>query len=176
MSCTARKATKKDALRHCLSVYIKIPGPKGDCTYISRTHNPANLLHRIQIRAETSVHGEDLLVDNGGNGQAVEAVCECFPQLDVVSTLAFVVESVDTVNRCALMVATENEKVFRVLDLVRQQQANGLKRLFATVDIISEEQIVCFGGETAVLEETQEVVVLAVNITANLSPRPSQPE
>lgn len=65
------------------------------------------------------MHGEDLLVDYGGNRQAVEAVCECFPQLDVVSTLAFVVETVDTVDRCALMVATENEEVLRVLDLVR---------------------------------------------------------
>lgn len=31
---------------------------------------------------------EDLLVDNGGNGQAVEAVGECLPQLYVVATLA----------------------------------------------------------------------------------------
>jgi hypothetical protein len=31
---------------------------------------------------------EDLLVDYGGNRQAVETVCERFPQLDVVPSLA----------------------------------------------------------------------------------------
>jgi hypothetical protein len=35
-------------------------------------------------REDTSVHAEDLLVDDGRNGQAVEAVSERLPQLDVI--------------------------------------------------------------------------------------------
>ena len=31
---------------------------------------------------------EDLLVNDGGHWEAVKAVGECFPQLDVVTTLA----------------------------------------------------------------------------------------
>lgn len=73
------------------------------------------------------MHGEDLLVDDSSNGEAVEAVGERLPQLNVVATLALVVESIDTVNRCALVVATENEKVLGVLDLVREQEADGLE-------------------------------------------------
>jgi len=38
------------------------------------------------------VHAENLLVDDGGNGQAVEAVSEGLPQLDVVPPLACWVE------------------------------------------------------------------------------------
>jgi hypothetical protein len=44
------------------------------------------------------VHSEDLLVNDGSNGQAVEAVRKCLPQFDVVSTLAFIVEAVDSVD------------------------------------------------------------------------------
>jgi len=72
------------------------------------------------------------------------------------------------------MVSTEDEEVFRVFDLVRQQQADGLERLLASVDVISKEQVVRFGRETTVLEETEEVVVLTVNVTADLLSRSSQ--
>jgi hypothetical protein len=72
------------------------------------------------------VHGENLLIDNGSDGQAVEAVGECLPQLDIVSSLALIVETVDTVDRGALVVTAENEEVLRVLDLVCEEQADGL--------------------------------------------------
>ena len=38
---------------------------------------------------------EDLVVDNGGDREAIEAVCECLPQFDREPTLAFVVEAVN---------------------------------------------------------------------------------
>jgi hypothetical protein len=72
------------------------------------------------------VHGEDLLIDDGGDGQAVEAVGESLPKLDVVSSLALIVETVDTVDRGALVVTAENEEVLRVLNLVCEEQADCL--------------------------------------------------
>ncbi len=89
-------------------------------THIGRSHHAPNLLHRIEIWAETAMHGKDLLIDDGGNGQAVEAVGKCLPQLDVVSSFALVVEAVNAVDGGALVVATEDEEVFGVLDLVRE--------------------------------------------------------
>ena len=73
---------------------------------------------------ERTVHAEDLLVDDGGNGQAVEAVGERLPQLDVVPPLALVVKAVNAVDGRAFVVAAQDEKVFGVLDLVREQQAD----------------------------------------------------
>jgi hypothetical protein len=137
-------------------------------TYISGTHDATNLLHRVQIGAETSVHGEDLLVNDGGNGQAVEAVGKCLPKLDVVTPLALIVEAVDAVDGGALVVATQNEEVLRVLDLVGKEQADGLERLLATVDVVAQEKVVGLGGKAAILEQAQEIIVLAVNIAANL--------
>ena len=73
------------------------------------------------------MHAQDLLIDDGGNGQAVEAVSEGLPQLDVVSALALVVETIDSVDRCALVVASEQEEVLRVLNFVGQKEANSLQ-------------------------------------------------
>lgn len=66
------------------------------------------------------------------------------------------------------MVSTQNKEVLGVLDLVGKEKANGLERLLATVDVVTEEKIVSLRGETAVFKETQKVVVLAVDITADL--------
>jgi len=44
------------------------------------------------------MHGKYLLVYYGGDRQAIEAVCKCLPQFDVVSSLAFVVEAVNSVD------------------------------------------------------------------------------
>lgn len=67
------------------------------------------------------MHGEDLLVDDGGNWEAVEAVGKGLPELDVVSSLALVVEAVDTIDGSALVVAAENEEVLWVFDLVCEE-------------------------------------------------------
>ena len=137
------------------------------------------------------MHAEDLLVDDGGDGQGVEAVREDLPQLHVVSPLAcggavprttrvhtqhtrsrqaghndtlgscharslpktssladhkrqgarqrprtLVVEAVDAVDGRALVVASEDEEVLWVLDLEGEQQADGLKALFAPRKVV----------------------------------------
>lgn len=138
-------------------------------TYISRTHHTTNLFHRVQVGTQTTVHGEDLLIDDGGNGQAVEAVGESLPKLDVIPPFALIVETVDSVNRSTLVVATKDEEVFGVFDLVCEEKADSLQRLLATVDVVSEEKVVGLWREATVFEKTQKVVVLAVNITANLN-------
>lgn len=56
--------------------------------HVGGTHDAADLLHGLEVRRETTVHAEDLLVDDGSNWQAVEAICESLPKLDVVAPLA----------------------------------------------------------------------------------------
>jgi len=61
---------------------------------------------------------KDLLIDDGGEGQTVEAIRERFPQFDIVSAFALVVESVYAVNRRALVVTSQQKEVFGVFDLI----------------------------------------------------------
>ncbi len=134
---------------------------------------------------------EDLLVHDSGDRQTVEAVGERLPQLDVEPALAcgtkhhthtvsehfyilsvivlltpltLVVEAVDAVDGGALVVPAQQEEVLGVLDLVGQQQADGLQRLLPSVHVIAQEQIVSLRREAAVLKEPQQVRVLAVDV------------
>lgn len=138
-------------------------------TYISGTHDPTDLLHRVQVGAQATVHGKDLLVDDGRDRQTVEAVSKSLPQLDVVPALAFIVEAIDTVDGCTLVITAQDKEVLGVLDLVCQEETDSLQRLLATVDVVTKEKVVGLWGETTVFEQTQKIVVLAVNITADLS-------
>lgn len=69
------------------------------------------------------------------------------------------------------MVAAEDEEVFGILDLVCEQEADGLERLLATIDVVAEEEVVGLWRESAILEESEQIIVLAVDITANLGLR-----
>ena len=46
-----------------------------------------DLLHALKVWTEPTVTAEYLLVHDGGDGQAVEAICECLPELDVETPL-----------------------------------------------------------------------------------------
>ena len=67
-------------------------------TYVGGAHDTPDLLHGVEVGAQATVHGEDLLVNDGSNGQAVETIGKSLPQLDVVSSLALIVETVDAVD------------------------------------------------------------------------------
>lgn len=67
------------------------------------------------------MHCKDLLVNDCCNGQAVEAVGECLPQLNVVSPLALIIKPVYAIDRRTFMVPPENEKVLGIFDLVCEQ-------------------------------------------------------
>jgi hypothetical protein len=141
---------------------------RGRRTHVGWTHDAADLLHGVEVRTQAAVHGEDLLVDDGGNGQAVEAVGERLPQLDVVAALALVIEAVYAVDRRALVVATQDEEVLGVLDLVRQKQANRLEGLLAAIHVVAQEEIVRFWREASVFEQAEEIVVLSMDVPTYL--------
>lgn len=66
------------------------------------------------------------------------------------------------------MVATQQEDAVGVLDLEGEEEADGLDALAPAVDVVAQEQIGGLGREASVLEEAQHVVVLAVDVAADL--------
>ena len=120
------------------------------------------------------MHCEYLFVNDGCDWQAVEAVGKRFPQLDIVASFALIVKSVYTVDRGAFVVSTKNEEILGVFDLVCEKEAYSFKGLLPSIYVVTEEKIIRFWWEAAVLEEAEEVVVLAVDISANLCKRREQ--
>jgi hypothetical protein len=66
------------------------------------------------------------------------------------------------------VVAAEHEEVLGIFDLVCEEQADGLEGLLATVYVVAEEEVVGLWWETAILEQAQQIVVLAVDVTTDL--------
>ena len=99
------------------------------------------------------MHAEDFLVDQSSYGQTIEDITENSPESDWVSTFALVIEAIDTVDLSTFVVAAQQEKVLRVLDLVAQEKANRFDWLLSAIDIVTKEQIVGLGRESAILED-----------------------
>jgi hypothetical protein len=64
------------------------------------------------------MHCEDFLVNDCCNWQAIKAVSKRLPELDVVSSLALIVETIDPIDGGTFVVAAQDEEVFRIFDLV----------------------------------------------------------
>ena len=67
------------------------------------------------------------------------------------------------------MSATQHGEIFWVLYLVGKEKADSFYTLLAKVDVITKEQVVCFGRMSTKLEELQKIAVLAINIANNLN-------
>lgn len=76
-----------------------------------------------------------------------------------------------SVDAGALVVSSEQEKVLRVFDLVGKQQADGLQRLLSSVDVIAQKEVVRLWGKAAVLEQTQQIIILSVDVTCEREKR-----
>jgi hypothetical protein len=66
---------------------------------------------------------------------------------------------VNAIDRGALMISSQHEKILGVLDFVREEEANALQTLRSAVYIVAEEQIVGVWREAAVLKQPQQVRV-----------------
>ena len=72
------------------------------------------------------MHAENLLVNEGSYWEAIEDIAEHAPESDGVPAFAFVVETVDSINLCALVIASQKEEVLGILDLIAEKETDGL--------------------------------------------------
>lgn len=80
--------------------------------------NLADLVHIFEFRAKSTVHADDLVIQNGHHGKAVEAIGENLPEFNGVPPLALVIEAVDPVDTSTLVVSSREEEILGVFDLV----------------------------------------------------------
>ena len=80
----------------------------------------------------------------------------------------------NAIHRRDFVVTTKEKEVLRVFDLVGKEQANSLKGLLAIVHVIAKKEVVSLWWESSILEPTEQIIVLAVNISANLVGAKSQ--
>lgn len=79
-------------------------------------------------------------------------------------SLTFIIKSINSVDGGTLVVPSEKEEVFRIFDFVCQKKANGLETLLSSIDVVAKEEVIGLGGESTVLEQAQEILILAVDV------------
>lgn len=52
------------------------------------------------------MHAEDFLINDSCDRKAVEAVSKCFPEFDVIPSLALVIEPINSINGGAFVVSS----------------------------------------------------------------------
>lgn len=80
-------------------------------------------------------------------------------------TLTLIIETIYTIDAGTLVIASKQEKVLRILDLVGQQQTDSLQRLLSSVYIVAQKEVICFGRKATILKQPKQIGVLTVNIT-----------
>lgn len=98
----------------------------------------SDVIESIDARREAPVQAEDLVVDEGGEGEIVEKVGEVLPDIGI-SVLAetFVIEAVDLSDLARLVVAAEDGDALGISDLQGDEQSNCLDRVVSTVDVVA---------------------------------------
>lgn len=96
---------------------------------------------------------KDLGRDNRRDRKAVEHVYKRLPYLDAAPPFAFVIEAIYSSDVGTFMISTKEEKVFGEFDFVTEEKENGLQTLLASINIISQEEIVGLRWEPAHLKE-----------------------
>ena len=69
------------------------------------------------------MHANDLVADEGRHRETIENVAENLPELDAVATLALVIETVDSVDGGALVIASQKEEILGI----SKRRLTGLK-------------------------------------------------
>jgi len=77
----------------------------------------------------------------------------------------FIIEAVYSVDAGHFMIASEKEEVLRVLDLVGQQETDGLHGLLPSIHVVPQKQVVGVRGERPVFEQPKKVCVLTVDVS-----------
>lgn len=111
---------------------------------------------------------ENFALDNGSDAEIVEDFGAVLPWVGVaVLSDGLVVEAVDGGDLTSLVIASQQGNVGWVLHLETEQQLECLDRVESTIDEITHENVAGVRDLTALVEELEQIVELAVNVSAN---------
>lgn len=115
------------------------------------------------------MHAQNAVFNNSSDWQAVKKITKGFPELDIVPSLALIVESIHSADGLRFMVASQYKEIFRVFNLIGHQEAHHLNRVLSSIDIVSKEKVVLIWRKACEVEESQKVIILPMSIACYLN-------
>lgn len=98
----------------------------------------SDVVQSVDAGRETTVKTENLVVDQGSEGEVVKEVGEILPDISVsVFAKTFVVETVDLGDLTGLVVSSEDGNSLRVSDLEGDEKGDGLNRVVTSINVIT---------------------------------------
>ena len=84
------------------------------------------------------MEAEDLIVNEGGQGQVVKQIGEIFPDVCIaVLAQAFVIEAIDLGDLSRLVIATKNGDAAGISDLESDKKSYGFDRIVASINVVA---------------------------------------
>lgn len=113
------------------------------------------------------MNAQELLIHDSGEGKSAERVHAGLVDLLGVLVLTLKLKSKVIGQMSALVVSAKKPQGIWVPDLQRPEVENTLNTEISSINVISKEQVSCLGWVATNFEELHQIVVLAVNISAD---------
>lgn len=83
----------------------------------------------------------------------------------VIFFFTFIIEAIDSVNGGRFVISSEQEEILGIFHFIRKHETDSLQTVLASVNIVAQKQIICFWWKSTVFKQSQQVLVLSMNIT-----------
>ena len=133
-----------------------------------------NLLHSLNVldvidvldgRRQAAMHCKDLVINNRADRQIVKHISEHGPDSRItILLLALELEPINCSDLPCFVVSANQANAVWVPQLKQEEQRDGLDGVRATIDVVSEEQVVRVRHVAAHFEQFQHVIELAMDI------------
>ena len=113
------------------------------------------------------MHAQYFIFNEPGHGHNVKQINEFPPKRNIIPAPALLVKAIYPRNVLALVIASQESDVRRVLHLEAEEELEGLDRVEATIDEVAHENVAGVRDFTAFVEQLEKIVELAVDVSAN---------
>ena len=92
--------------------------------YVCGSHDPPDLLHWLEVGTEAAMTAENLLVNDGGDGETIETISKRFPQFDIKPSFACKVKWPWNLFNFRVKIVEKSRQIAKLLSYVAYDQSN----------------------------------------------------
>lgn len=121
----------------------------------------------LNVWGESSVHTENLVVDDCGDSEIVEDLGKSSPDIQrAVLFNALVIEAVNLGDESWLVISSEEGDSVFIAHLQGEEKEESFDTVSSSIDVVPKENVVGVGRIATNFEQFEQIVKLSVNVSA----------